>query len=205
MDSSRIDIPALFVAQGGRHYGESVTQLAHGLQCAAHARAAGADDDLVLAALLHDVGHFRWGAPGAPQAPHAPRPGGAGALRGFDPEAPLPESETPTRHHGEQGARLIAPYVPERVAWIVEHHVIAKRYLCAVDAEYAASLSPASVRSLKAQGGPLGVEECRAFERARWFEEAVAVRRWDDLAKDPTAVVAPLDAYGALFARYSLA
>ena len=194
MDSSRIDIPALFVAQGGRHYGESVTQLAHGLQCAAHARAAGADDDLVLAALLHDVGHFRWGAPGAPQAPHAPRPGGAAALR-----------ETPTRHHGEQGARLIAPYVPERVAWIVEHHVIAKRYLCAVDAEYAASLSPASVRSLKAQGGPLGVEECRAFERARWFEEAVAVRRWDDLAKDPTAVVAPLDAYGALLARYSLA
>jgi predicted HD phosphohydrolase len=83
--------------------------------------------------------------------------------------------------------------------------VIAKRYLCAVDAEYAASLSPASVRSLKAQGGPLGVEECRALERARWFEEAVAVRRWDDLAKDPTAVVAPLDAYGALLARYSLA
>ena len=130
----------------------------------------------------------------------SPKVGAAGA----DPEAPLPESETPTRHHGEQGARLIAPYVPERVAWIVEHHVIAKRYLCAVDVEYAASLSPASVRSLKAQGGPLGVEECRALERARWFEDA-AVRRWDDLAKDPTGVVAPLDAYGALLARYSLA
>ena len=181
MTAKGLDLAALLLAHGARRYGESVTQLAHALQCAAHARAAGADDDLVLAALLHDVGHL--GASGERVAQH----------------------ETPRRHHGEQAARLIIPYVPERVAWIVEHHVIAKRYLCAVEAGYAASLSPASVRSLTAQGGPLGAEECGALERERWFEEAVAVRRWDDLAKDPTAVVAPLEDYRALLARYSLA
>jgi alkaline phosphatase D len=184
MTSTGLDIHALFAAHGARAYGESVSQLAHALQCAALARAAGADDDLVLAALLHDVGHLA-GGDGVASEP------GMGA-----------SGETPARHHGQHAARLIGPHVPERVAWVVEHHVPAKRYLCAVDADYAASLSPASVRSLEAQGGPLTPAECRAFERLRWFADAVAVRRWDDLAKDPAAVVPTLDAYEPLLSRY---
>jgi gamma-butyrobetaine dioxygenase len=187
MTSNGLGLTALLLAHGARRYGESVTQLAHALQCAALARAAGADDQLVLAALLHDVGHLAGGFGAVSEA-------GLGAAQ-----------ENPARHHGGHGARLIAPYVPERVAWIVEHHVIAKRYLCAVEPEYAASLSPTSVRSLAVQGGPLGAGECRALERERWFQEAVAVRRWDDLAKDPAAVVPPLDAYRPLLARYTLA
>ena len=186
MTPTGLDLPALLLAHGARRYGESVTQLAHALQCAALARAAGADDDLVLAALLHDIGHLAGGHGTVSEA-------GLGGMQ-----------ETPTHHHGQHAARLLGPYVPERVTWVVEHHVIAKRYLCGVEAGYAASLSPASVRSLAMQGGPLGSEECRALERARWFEEAVAVRRWDDLAKDATAVVPPLETYRPLLARYAL-
>jgi predicted HD phosphohydrolase len=181
-----LDVAGLLRERGARRYGESVTQLAHALQCAALARASGADDDLVLAALLHDIGHL------------------AGTDRASDP-AHEEAREIPTRHHGRQGARLIAPYVPERVAWVVEHHVIAKRYLCTVEPSYEASLSPVSRFSLLAQGGPLPVHECRIFERARWFEDAVAVRRWDEAAKDPAAVTAPLEHYLPLLARYSLA
>lgn len=187
MTSTRLDIATLLLTHGARRYGESVTQLAHALQCAALARAAGADDDLVLAALLHDVGHLAGGA-GVLSEP------GLGAA-----------DEDPARHHGQHAARLIGPYVPERVARVVERHVVAKRYLCAAEPGYAESLSPASVRSLAAQGGPLGGDECRAFECERWFADAVAVRRWDDLAKDPMAVVPPLGAYRALLARYALA
>jgi gamma-butyrobetaine dioxygenase len=178
MTTPALDLAALLLAQGARRYGDTVNQLMHALQCAAHARRAGADDDLVLAALLHDVGHLAGG---------------------------LGDEETPARHHGRHAARLLAPHVPERLAWIVEHHVVAKRYLCATEPAYVAGLSPTSVRSLAAQGGPLSVDECRALERERWFAEAVAVRRWDDLAKDPAAVVQDLDAYRSLLSRYSLA
>lgn len=187
MTTTGLDLITLLLENGARRYGDRVNQLAHALQCAALAKKAGADDDLVLAALLHDVGHLA---------------GGAGRLS----EPGLSSAqETPHHHHGAHAARLIGPYVPERVAWVIEHHVVAKRYLCAVEPDYAASLSPASVRSLAVQGGPLEIETCLVLERERWFEEAVAVRRWDDLAKDPNAVVAPLETYRPLLARYSLA
>ena len=64
-------------------------------------------------------------------------------------------------------------------------HVAAKRYLCAVDAGYADGLSPASTRSLEFQGGPLDARQARAFERRAGWQEAVALRRWDDAAKVP--------------------
>ena len=187
MTTTVLDIPALLRTHGARRYGDSVNQLAHALQCAAHARKAGADDDLVLAALLHDIGHLAGGHGVASE------PGMRAA------------QETPAHHHGGHAARMLRPFVPERLAWIVEHHVVAKRYLCAVEADYAASLSPASVRSLAVQGGPLGIADCRALEREPWFADALAVRRWDDLAKNPTVVVPPVEAYRSLLERYSLA
>jgi gamma-butyrobetaine dioxygenase len=187
MTTPALDVATLLLTDGARRYGDSVSQLAHALQCAAHARRAGADDDLALAALLHDIGHLA---------------GGHGVVSEKGMSA---DEETPARHHGQHAARLIAPYVPGRVVWVVEHHVIAKRYLCATEPAYVAGLSPASVRSLAAQGGPLSTEECRALERERWFAEVVAVRRWDDLAKDATAVVPALDAYRPLLAKYALA
>jgi predicted HD phosphohydrolase len=65
----------------------------------------------------------------------------------------------------------------------VRLHVAAKRYLCATDASYFAKLSPASVATLKLQGGPMSVEEASAFQKDPHFREAVRVRLWDEAGK----------------------
>jgi gamma-butyrobetaine dioxygenase len=180
MTEPGLDIVAIFQAHGHDRYREPVTQQQHALQCAALARRGRADDDLVLAALLHDVGH-------------------CGASPSADSDA---ADETGDRHHGHRAAALLRPHVPGRLAWLVECHVVAKRYLCTIDPHYAAALSAASRRSLRVQGGSLRPDRCAALERHPWFADALALRRWDDLAKDPAAVVPGLDAYRPLLTRY---
>jgi predicted HD phosphohydrolase len=168
-----LDVVALFAARGGESYGEAVTQLEHALQCAALARRDRADDQVVMAALLHDLGHLVTAAPDSEQ-----------------------------RHHGRHAAELLRPSVPGRVAWLVEYHVVAKRYLCTVDPRYAARLSPASVRSLMLQGPILPLEERLALETQPWFVDAVRIRRWDDAAKVAGAIVPPLDEYRPTLERW---
>jgi [1-hydroxy-2-(trimethylamino)ethyl]phosphonate dioxygenase len=153
-----IDMVKLFRTAGDGREGETVTHLEHALQCAALARRDRADDEVVVAALLHDVGHL-W---------------------------PLAADER-AQHHGRRGAELLRPFVPARVAWLVEHHVVAKRYLCTVGPRYATRLSPASARSLARQGATLESEERR---------------RWDDAAKIPDAVCPPLADYRPLLERW---
>ena len=74
-------------------------------------------------------------------------------------------------------------------------HVAAKRYLCAVEPDYHAGLSPASRLSLGLQGGPFSPDEVRRFKEEPWFRSAVAVRRWDDAAKVPGLAVPGLEHY----------
>ena len=103
---------------------------------------------------------------------------------------------------GADDELVLAAFVPARVAWLIEHHVVAKRYLCAVDPSYAARLSAASVDSLRAQGGPLGKTELTALEAHPWFEDALRLRRWDEEAKDRDARVAPLASWVPLLEQY---
>lgn len=91
--------------------------------------------------------------------------------------------------HAARGARLVRPVLGERVAWLVGAHVLAKRWLVTHDPAYRAALSPVSVATLAAQGDALGARAAAAFARHRWFAAAVALRRADDAAKDPFAVV----------------
>ena len=170
-----LDIVGLFVESGLRAYGERVTQLSHALQCAALAYRDRADDEVLVAALLHDVGHL------------------------VDDHS---QTELPDRHHGGSGAAFIRPYVPARIAWLVEHHVIAKRYLCSVDPRYVEQLSPVSQRSYAAQGARLDFEEQLALETQPWFGDAVRLRRWDDAGKSPAAAYPPLMEYRGLLERY---
>lgn len=169
---ARLDLVRLFAEAGCRAYGELITQLEHALQCAALARQDRADDEVVVAALLHDIGH-------------------------------LAEDETdrPERHHGGGGAALVQPFVSPRIAWLIEHHVIAKRYLCTVDPRYVEQLSPASRRSYTEQGGRLGPEEQLGLETRPWFADAVRLRRWDDAAKVPGLACPPLVEYAPLLER----
>lgn len=160
---------ALRALVGLPYDGEPVDQLQHALQCARHARLAGAGRELVLAALLHDV---------------ARSPAVAGVA--FD-DGPV--------DHGEQGARWLAPLLGERVAWLAGAHVAAKRYLVAAEPAYADGLSDVSRRTLRAQGGAMPAAEAVAFAAHPDCADALALRRWDDLAKDPGAVVPGIEAY----------
>jgi len=163
-------IADLFASEGATEYlGEPVTQAAHMLQAAALAERDRAEDALIAAALLHDVGHF------------------AGTLTGHD----LMRG-TDTRH-GEAGAAWLAQWFGEEVTEPVRLHVAAKRYLCAVEPGYAAALSPASVYTLGVQGGPMGDAELAGFEANRYAPAAVRVRRWDDAAKEPDAQTPAFD------------
>ena len=140
-----------------RLYDESVTELDHALQAAALAEAEGAPAELVAAALLHDVGHLV-----------------VGDL------VPLDRPLDGDAHHEAVGARHLRRWFGPAVTDPVALHVAAKRYLCAVDAGYHAGLSPSSVRSLEAQGGPMSPAEAAAFEanpRSRGGRAAAALGR----------------------------
>ena len=98
-------------------------------------------------------------------------------------------SEADSRH-GEAGARWLSRWFGEAVTEPVRLHVAAKRYLCAAEAGYFGLLSAESARTLSLQGGPMSAAETAAFEALPHAHDAVAVRRWDDQAKDP-AVTPP--------------
>jgi len=167
----------LFERRGHERYGEDVTQLQHALQCAELARAAGAHDALVAAALLHDVGHLAVGAHGA-----------------------TPRDDVDDRHDAV-GARILAAVFGPVVAAPVALHVTAKRWRCAVDARYRDQLSAASAASLVAQGGPLDAAARARFEAHPRFRDAVTLRGWDDGAKDPAAAVRSVRSFAPLLAR----
>ncbi len=157
---------ALLESLAGLPYGgEAVDQLAHALQCAQQAADSGADDEVVAAAALHDIGRAR-------------------SVVALHPGVP----------HEEAGAEFCRPRFGERVAWLVGAHVAAKRYLVATEPAYRNRLSPTSVRSLAVQGGPMGAVEAEAFAAMSGAADAVLLRRWDEAAKDPGASAADLGA-----------
>jgi len=168
-----------------RRYGtERVSELAHALQCAELARDAGADEELTLACLLHDVGRFAVDQTLVFDRVGGGRAGGRG--------------HHGARGHHEIGADLIAPYVPERVVWLVRMHADAKRYLCSTEPGYHATLSPASQHTLTLQGGLMSPEEIARHAAHPWLGDALRLRRWDDLAKVVGKETAPLAAWAPL-------
>jgi predicted HD phosphohydrolase len=114
---------------------------------------------------------------------------------------PAVAARFPELAHEEAGSRFCAEIFGPRVAWLISAHVPAKRYLVATDREYAGRLSPASVRSLEVQGGPMRGDELAAFAGHPWALDAAALRRWDDLAKVPGAPTPTLDELAPIFAR----
>lgn len=163
---------SLFTEKGQEMYfGEAVTETEHALQCAHLAEKSGGDDDLIAAALLHDLGHLLHGLPEDI------------AEKGLD------------GRHEEDGAGWLNGHFGPAVVDTIRLHVAAKRYLCAVEPDYGTGLSPSSQRSLRLQGGPFTLEEVNQFEQEPWFRSAVAVRRLDDAAKVPGLAVPGLEHY----------
>jgi len=162
----------LFAAQGATEYmGEAVTMSQHMEQSAACAAADGASDSLVIAALLHDIGHFIGEHP-------------IDALEnGID------------NNHEAVGANYLQAHFPQSVSEPVRLHVDAKRYLCATDPEYFGRLSAASVNSLNVQGGPMSAGEIRAFETNPHYRDAVKLRLYDDDGKVAGLTIKPVTDY----------
>lgn len=169
------EVLSLYAAHAGDRYDEEVTQLDHALQTAALARADGADDALVAAALLHDVGHL------LDLAQHGRRS----------------TSTTDLGHEG-RGARWLAALFPPAVTGPIALHVRAKRYRCATDAGYHDALSAGSRASLVLQGGPMSADEVAQFEVNPAADAAVRLRSWDDGGKVDGLEVPELAAYRAL-------
>jgi gamma-butyrobetaine dioxygenase len=192
----------LFAGQGADEYlGEPVTQAAHMLQTAALADAAGAGGALVAAALLHDVGHFgradqRGDVGGADQWGSVDRADQRGGFTG--PVSGHDLMGGTDNRHSDVGADWLATWFPLAVTEPVRLHVAAKRFLCATEPGYIDRLSSASQYTLSVQGGPMGASEVCAFALLPYARDAVALRRWDEAAKDPRATVAPFAQYETL-------
>lgn len=161
------------------YYGEGVTQLAHALQCAKCAAAVTTDEEVILAALLHDIGHI------------------------CDPTAVQMAAEIGIVDHEGIGAQfLLARGFSPKIADLVRAHVAAKRYLVATNATYAAQLSPASTATLKHQGGPMSPAEVTAFEQDPLYTTKLRMRSWDEMGKEPNMATPPLETYRAMMLRH---
>ena len=168
----------IFERRGGEEYlGEPVTMAEHMLQGAHLAEENGEPDEIVAAALLHDIGHF------------------TSEFGTFS------MTDTHDRHHENAGADVLAEFFPSVVTDCVRHHVAAKRYLCAVDAGYLDKLSEASLHSLRLQGGPMSEQEVAAFEREPNLADIVKVRYLDDAGKEPDMKMPGFSHYAPMLQR----
>ncbi len=166
---------ALFAKSANQPYiGEPISQLEHALQTAALAKQAGGSHELIVAALFHDIGHLDHG-----NADFASRMGDYGTAR-----------------HEQIGARLVRELgFPETVAELILGHVEAKRFLVFKYPAYLASLSTASLETLKHQGGPMCAEEAARFEQREVFKDTLRLRAWDDQAKLENYAAPGLETY----------
>ena len=155
-------IADIFERRGGEAYlGEDVTMAEHMLQGATLAEQAGLSEDIVVATLLHDIGHF------------------TSEFGSFSME------DDEDKFHEEAGAEVLERFFPQMIVDCVRLHVAAKRYLCATRPEYFERLSAASVHSLNLQGGPMNEDEVAEMEKNPNLREVVQVRYLDDAGKKP--------------------
>jgi 2-amino-1-hydroxyethylphosphonate dioxygenase (glycine-forming) len=156
------EIMSCYQQHGGEEYaGEKVTQLEHMVQAAQLAEEQGYDNEVVLAAFLHDIGHIC----------EAGR--GDNEMDGFG-----------IKDHEEIGADyLLQKGFSKKIVRLVQSHVEAKRYLTYKDPEYYDKLSDASKKTLEYQGGKMEKEEAEAFEQYPLFDLIIKMRKWDEQAK----------------------
>jgi len=155
------EVFGLYERFGDNDYiGEPVSQIEHMSQAAELAMAEGFDDEVVLAAFFHDIGHLC--------AEGAESMGGFGIVS-----------------HERLGADYLRRAgFSERLARLVEYHVQAKRYLTLKEPGYYERLSEASRRTLEYQGGVMTAVEAEAFEQDPLCAVSLRMRQWDELAKE---------------------
>lgn len=153
----------LYEKHGDEDYiGEPVSQLEHMSQSAQLAAKQGCDDEVILAAFFHDIGHI------------CVMQNGANSMDGYG-----------VKSHEKIGADYLREKgFPNRIARLVESHVQAKRYLTFRYPDYYNALSEASKKTLEFQGGRMADQEATDFEKDDIFETSILLRKWDELAKE---------------------
>ena len=177
------EIIALYRIHGGSEYaGEKVSQLEHMVQAAQLAEEKGFDEEVILAAFLHDVGHIAEAA-----------------------NAENTMDEFGLKDHEALGAEYLDRFgFSKKLTKLVSSHVNAKRYLTRKDPDYYNHLSEASKRTLEFQGGMMSPEEAEAFEKDPLFSEIILMRRWDEEAKVENIPVPDLDRYRLMMIHHLL-
>ena len=159
------EIIDIFERHGSIVYGEKCSVLSHSIQSGLIAKEWGYDEELILGAFLHDIGHL----------------------------CPLEQDETSFERMGEYGIDahdklggdfLRSKGFSERIVAVVKNHVPSKRYLCLRDKSYHSQLSDASKKTLEYQGGVMTEEEAVRFEKDPYFEDSIRIRQVDEAAKE---------------------
>jgi phosphonate degradation associated HDIG domain protein len=167
-----LEISQLFEIQGdSEYYGENVSQYEHAAQAAILAKRQGYDEEVQIAAFLHDIGH----------------------LFPAQKEEELMEVYGRKDHESLAADWLRERGFNEKIAVLVENHVNAKRYLTYADKDYYDALSEASKQTLNFQGGRMTEKEAKEFEQNPYFELIIKMRRWDEAAKVEAMKLPTLD------------
>ncbi|WP_276500832.1 phosphonate degradation HD-domain oxygenase [Terrimonas pollutisoli] len=175
------EIMAMYSKHGGEEYaGEKVSQLEHMVQAAQLAEQQGFDEEVILAAFLHDIGHICEAAQGDNE------------MDGYG-----------IKNHEEIAARYLTDKgFSKKIIRLVQSHVDAKRYLTYRYPEYYEQLSAASKKTLEYQGGKMGEEEAAAFEKDPLFTLIIQLRKWDEQAKIEGMPLPQLEYYHQLMLNH---
>lgn len=179
-DSMQTRIDHLFLLLNSKgneaYHSEPVSQLEHALQSAYYAKYHTDKPNIILAALLHDIGHLI-----------------------------EDETEDLLGHYDHDRIGAAYPrdlgFGPD-ITRLVENHVRAKRYLVTTDFDYKNKLSAASKLTLIQQGGPMRVDEVESFESDPDFDDIILIRICDELAKTPGLPVPLLESYSPMIKQY---
>lgn len=175
------EIIQLFITHGNEDYiGEAVSQIQHMTQCAMLAETEGFDEETILAALLHDIGHL------CEYIMPVERMNDLGVV-----------------DHEDIGYQFLKERgFSENLAKMVASHVEAKRYLTYKFPHYYALLSPASKETLSFQGGIMTEEEAIRFEQDPYVDKYIAIRRWDDQGKNTALDIPDMEKYRLMIIRH---
>src|SRR5262249_25105895 len=128
---------------------------------------------LIAASLLHDLGHMLY-------------------------SKTLAEGEERDDRHEHIAAGHLSKLFGPEITEPIRLHVDAKRWLSANEKGYFESLSAGSVASLKLQGGPFDAAESAEFLGRPYADDAIRLRRWDDLGKVPGVATRAMSDYADL-------
>jgi len=168
------EIFSLYENYGAADYiGEPVSQIEHMCQAAQLAEEEGYDEEVILAAFFHDIGHLC--------------------------EHILPVQSMDgygiVDHESLGGEFLREKGFSEKIARLVESHVAAKRYLTYRHPGYYNKLSEASKITLEKQGGRMNEMEAKQFEEDHLHLLFIKLREWDDKAKMERIPLPSLEIY----------